>query len=220
MGHESERDVNIPAIDPRASAVVAIDMHRGHLDPEIDTMPLPVERMPGLIARAAALFDALRAAAVPIIHVVTEYRRAEEIAANPFWKAIADNPTKARRNAMRHNLQGSRGTEIIPALLGPQDIVVRDKKRYSPFHGTNLEFVLRSSLGARTLILAGINTSSCVLNCAFDSTNRDFRVVIAKDAVDSMDGVEMHEFALRLMAATCGWPLSNQEILSALLERR
>ena len=117
---------------------------------------------------------------------------------------------------MRHNLQGSPGTQIIPVLLRPADSVVRDKKRYSPFHGTNLEFVLRSALGEQTLILAGINTSSCVLNCAFESTNRDFRVVIAKDAVDSMDGAEMHEFALRLMAATCGWPLSNDEILAAL----
>lgn len=211
--------MSTPAIDARTSAVVAIDMHRGHLDPAIDTMPLPADRVPGVIARSAALFDALRAAGVPIVHVVTEYRRPEEIAANPFWKAISGNPSKARRNAMRHNLQGSPGTEIIPALLRPQDIVVRDKKRYSPFHGTNLEFVLRSSLGARTLILAGINTSSCVLNCAFDATNRDFAVVVAKDAVDSMDGVEMHEFALRLMAATCGWPLSNEEILSKLSTR-
>lgn len=211
--------MSAPALHPRSSAVVAIDMHRGHLDPAIDTMPIPAERMPGVIARAAALFDALRAAGVPIVHVVTEYRRPEEIAANPFWQAIAEDPSKARRNAMRHNLQGSPGTEIIPALLRPRDLVVRDKKRYSPFYGTNLEFVLRSSLGARTLILAGINTSSCVLNCAFDATNRDFRVVIAKDAVDSMDGVEMHEFALRLMAATCGWPLSNEEIVAA-LERR
>jgi nicotinamidase-related amidase len=195
--------------------VVAIDMHRGHLDPAIDTMPIAVERMPGVIARAAALFNALRAAGVPVVHVVTEYRSPEEIAANPFWKAISGSPTKARRNAMRHNLQGSPGTQVIPELLARDDIVVRDKKRYNPFHGTNLEFVLRSR-GAQTLILAGINTSSCVLNCAFEATNRDFAVVIAKDAVDSMDGVEMHEFALKLMAATCGWPLSNAEIVSLL----
>lgn len=205
-----------PRLDPRATAAVAIDMHRGHLDAEVATMPIPPQRMPGLIARAAALFDALRARGVPVVHVVTEYRGAEEIASNPFWKAIADDPSKARNNALRHNLRGSPGTQVIPALLGAGDVVVRDKKRYNPFHATNLEFVLRSGLGAQTLILAGINTSSCVLNCAFESTNRDFRVVIASDAVDSMDGAEMHEFALRLMAATCGWPLSNQEIIAAL----
>jgi hypothetical protein len=34
--------------------------------------------------------------------------------------------------------------------------------------------------------------------------------------VDSMDGEEMHRFALRLMGATCGWVLSNAEIVKAL----
>jgi nicotinamidase-related amidase len=66
------------------------------------------------------------------------------------------------------------------------------------------------------VILAGINTSSCVLNAAFDATNRDFRVIVAADAVDSMDGEEMHRFALALMAATVGWPLDNASIFKAL----
>ena len=105
--------------------------------------------------------------------------------------------------------------EIIPHLLRSHDVIVRDKKRYNPFYGTNLEFLLRQNLRADTVILAGINTSSCVLNCAFEATNRDFRVVIAADAVDSMDGEEMHRFALKLMAATVGWPLSNGQILEA-----
>jgi len=52
--------------------------------------------------------------------------------------------------------------------------------------------------------------------CAFESTNHDFRVVIAADAVDSMDGEEMHRFALKLMAATVGWPMTNGEISEAL----
>ncbi|HEX6210338.1 MAG TPA: isochorismatase family protein, partial [Methylomirabilota bacterium] len=71
-------------------------------------------------------------------------------------------------------------------------------------------------LGADTLILAGINTTTCVLCAAFDATNRDFRVVVAVDAVDSMDGEEMHGFALRLMGAAVGWPLGNDAIVKAL----
>jgi biuret amidohydrolase len=65
------------------------------------------------------------------------------------------------------------------------------------------------------VILAGINTTTCVLCSAFEATNRDFRVVIASDAVDSMDGEEMHRFALRLMEAAIGWPLTNQQIIEA-----
>jgi len=86
----------------------------------------------------------------------------------------------------------------------------------SVFAPTDLEFVLRRRLGADTVILAGINTTTCVLCAAFEATNRDFRVVVATDAVDSMDGEDMHRFALKLIAAALGWPLTHDEILQAL----
>lgn len=203
-------------LDPARTAAVAIDMHRGHLDPTVATLPLAAERCGPVVKRAAALFAALRERGVPIVHVVTEYRDAAEIAANPFWKAIHDDPAKARRGILGHNLAGSPGTEIMPELYESRDRVVRGKKRYSSFHGTDLEFLLRQRLGVDTLILAGINTTSCVLCAAFDAANRDFRVVIAADAVDSMDGDEMHRFALRLMGATLGWPLGTDAIIQAL----
>jgi nicotinamidase-related amidase len=203
-------------LDPARTAAVAIDMHRGHLEPGVATLPLAAERCGPLIKRAAALFAALRERGVPIVHVVTEYRDAGEIAANPFWKAAHEDPGKARRGILRHNLAGSPGTEIVAELHDSRDLVVRGKKRYSSFHGTDLEFLLRRRLGADTLILAGINTTTCVLCAAFDATNRDFRVVVAADAVDSMDGEEMHGFALRLMGAALGWPLGNDAIVAAL----
>ena len=203
------------SLDPRRTAVVAIDMHRGHLDPVVGTLPIPAERCGPVIARAAALFQELRVLGVPIVHVVTEYRDAGEIAANPFWKGIHDDATKARKGILKHNLAGSPGTQIIPSLWADGDLRVGGKKRYNCFDATDLEFLLRAR-GVETLILAGINTTTCVLNTAFEATNRDFRVVIAAEAVDSMDGEEMHRFALRLMSAAVGWVLSNEEILKAL----
>jgi biuret amidohydrolase len=198
------------------TAVVAIDMHRGHLDPAVATLPLPAARCGPVIKRAASLFADLRDRSVPIVHVVTEYRDAAEIAANPFWKAAHDDPGKARRGILNHNLAGGAGTEIVPELYDPRDVVVRSKKRYSVFQPTDLEFVLRQRLGVDTVILAGINTTTCVLCAGFEATNRDFRVIVAAEAVDSMDGEEMHRFALRLIAAAIGWPLSNEEIVRAI----
>jgi len=202
-------------LDPRTTVAVAIDMHRGHLDPAVATLPLPAERCGPVVKRAAALLAGLRERGVPVVHVVTEYREPAEIAANPFWKAAHDDPGKARRGILRHNLAGSPGTEIIAELHDPRDLVVCGKKRYSSFHATDLEFLLRR-LGADTVILAGINTTTCVLCAAFEATNLDFRVVIAADAVDSMDGEDMHRFALRLMQAALGWPLGNEDIFQAL----
>jgi len=203
------------SLDPARTALFAIDMHRGHLDPAVATLPLASERCDPVIARAAQLFAALRARRMPIVHVVTEYRDAQEILANPFWRAIHDEPTKARKRMSGHNIVGEPTTEIIPDLIEPGDWMVRGKKRYNPFRDTDLAFLLERRLQVDTLILAGINTTSCVLCCGFEATNRDYRVVIAADAVDSMDGEDMHCFALRLMAATVGWVLANDEIIAA-----
>jgi nicotinamidase-related amidase len=202
-------------LDPRRTALLAIDMHRGHLDPAIATLPLPAERCPGVIARARALFVSLRAIGVPIIHVVTVFRDPQETLANPFWNAITEDATKKRSGNKRHNVVGMPGTEIMPELVEASDYVVDTKKRYSPFLHTDLEFLLSRRLEADTVILAGINTTSCVLCASFEATNRDYRVVIAADACDSMDGEEAHAFALKLMANVTGWVMTNDEILAA-----
>src|SRR2546423_14981747 len=110
---------------PARTAVVAVDMHRGHLDPAVATLPLAAERCGPVIKRAAALFADLRARGVSIVHVVTEYRDAGEIAANPFWKAAHDDPSNARKRILRHNLAGSPGTGLIPELLDEPHVVVR-----------------------------------------------------------------------------------------------
>src|SRR5688500_20218404 len=120
----------MPRLDAARTAVVAIAMHRGHVDPAVATLPLPAARCGSVIKRAASLFADLRARGVPIVHVVTEYRDAAEIAANPFWKAAHDDPAKARRGILNHNLSGGPGTEIIPELYDARDLVVRSKKRY------------------------------------------------------------------------------------------
>jgi len=202
-------------LDPRSTALIAIDMHRGHLDPAVATLPLPAERCPGVIARARALFTGLRAIGVPIVHVVTVFRDPQETLANPFWGAIVDDPDKKRSGNKRHNVVGMPGTEIIPDLLDPSDYVVDTKKRYSAFMHTDLDFLLSQRLKADTVILTGINTTSCVFCTSFEATNRDYRVVIAADACDTMDGEEAHQFALKLMANITGWVMTNDEILAA-----
>jgi nicotinamidase-related amidase len=202
-------------IDPKTAAVVSIDMHRGHLDPAVATMPLGPDQCRRVIGAARELFGGLRPLGIPIVHMVTLYRDPGEAASNPFWRAIAEDPGMKRSSNLRHNLLGSPGTQVIPELLDPRDIVIDRKKRYDCFYQTDLDFVLRHRLGARTVILTGVNTTSCVQCTAFEAHTRDYAVVIAADCVDSMDGEEMHRFALRNMAATVGWVLNNDQILAA-----
>jgi nicotinamidase-related amidase len=203
-------------LSPGKTAAVMVDLHRGHLDSGVATVPLPDDRARRVIRDTAPFLQELRARQVPVIHVVSQYRHPDEIASNPFWKAIHDDPTKARKGILRHNLEGSPGTEVIPELWDEGDIRIDSKKRYSSYLGTDLEFVLRSRLGVDTVILGGVNTNTCVMCAAFETTNRDFRLIIAEECVDTMDGEEMHRFALQSMAASLGWVMHNDEILRVL----
>lgn len=208
--------MNIFPLDSARTALVSIDMHRGHLDPTVATLPLPAERCAPLLERAGELFGILRAARVPIIHVVSTYRDVEELRSSPIWLAKSQDPTATRQNSLRHNLEGSPGTEIMPGLRQPGDAVLTTKKRYSSFLGTELDWLLRSRYGAETVILAGVNTNTCVQCAAFEACNRDYRVIVASDCVDSMDGEDMHRFALRSMGAALGWIWTNETVAQAL----
>lgn len=202
-------------LDPSRTVAVAIDMHRGHLDPAVATMPLPAERAARVVANTSPFFDALRALGIPIVHVVTMYRSPEEALSNPFWRAKAEDPQATRRTADKHNVLPSRGTEIIPDLYRASDRVVTHKKRYDCFYGTDLEFVLRG-LGAEAVLLTGVNTNSCVLGTAFAANVRDFRTIVVTDCVNTMDGDALHEAGLAVIRTAVGWTCTAQEVLAAL----
>ncbi|HTJ27265.1 MAG TPA: isochorismatase family protein, partial [Candidatus Limnocylindria bacterium] len=72
-------------------------------------------------------------------------------------------------------------------------------------------FVLRD-LGARTVILTGVNTNSCILCSSFETVNRDYELIVLRDCVDSMDGVEAHETAITLIETALGRVLSWTEL--------
>jgi len=175
-------------------------MHRGHLDPAVATLPLEAEKSRALIARSAPIFSALRGAGIPVVQVVTVYRRPHESESNPFW---GGKRSATRLRSHEHNLLGNPGTQIVPELYAPSDIVVNSKKRYSAYLHTDLEFVLRD-LGARTVLLAGVNTNSCILCSAFETVNRDFELIVMEDCVDTMDGDEAHRMALELIRTCLG----------------
>ncbi len=197
-------------------AIISVDMHRGHLDPAIATLPLlPKERCDRVIANTAAFFASARALEIPVISVVTIYRDGDEILSNPHWREKNADPSATRKNIAKHNLQGEPTTQIIPELYREGDYIVNTKKRYSCYYGTDLEFLIRQ-IGAKNVILTGINTSSCVLCTAFESFNRDFGVYVVEDCCDSMDGPEFHEAAVMFINRILGKVVSSAEILEIL----
>jgi nicotinamidase-related amidase len=61
-------------LDAGRTAVVSIDMHRGHLDPSPEC-PCPAPRARDIVAPIDAFHDRVRALGIPIIHVRSALRR-------------------------------------------------------------------------------------------------------------------------------------------------
>jgi ureidoacrylate peracid hydrolase len=160
------------------------------------------------------LMDWCRTQAVPVIHLVTRYRDAQEISSNPFWRTRADDPKVTRKNVLRHNIAGSPGCEIMPGLLDAKhDWVVDTKKRYNCFVATDLELLLRSH-GINTLIVTGVNTNSCILSTVTAACSMDFAVIVPSDCVDTMDKPELHNAALLCIKTAFGFVMTSQQLMA------
>jgi len=215
-------------LKPTETAIVTIDMHRGHLDMSVATMPAKPEDARRVIANAREVLDFSRAKKIPIIHVVLVYRRIAGIGSegmtSPFWKALhaaqgdLDRLTPGRKSTVReHNIEGSPGTQIIPELYKDGDYVINNKKRLDCFHGTDLRQLL-DALKIRNVVLMGINTNTCVLNTSFTAFNYDYRVVVLSDCVASMYGDDLHVLGLQNVARCLGWVITDEQFFEKLKE--
>ncbi|WP_084539972.1 cysteine hydrolase family protein [Azorhizobium doebereinerae] len=201
-------------VDAPKAAIVAIDLHRGHLDMAVATMPTSPEVAARVIAANARLFAWARAAGVPVVHLMTSYRDAGEIAANPFWRSRAEDPAATRKNVLRHNLEGGPGCQVMPELWLAGDVLVDTKKRYDCFIASDLDFLLRSR-GINTLIITGVNTNSCVLATTTAANVRDYAVIVVEDCVDTMDGPALHEAGLLCIRTAFGSVLSSAQVMAS-----
>ena len=216
-------------LDPIKTAIVTIDMHRGHLDPEVATMPASAEDAERVIKNAEDVLGFARAHGVPIIHVKLVFRKIPGLGSEgmpvKFWKALHDIVDETNRlspgrksTVDDHNIMGTVQTELIPSLFADGDYVIDNKKRLDCFMGTDLEGLL-DALGVENVGLMGINPNTCVLNTAFTAFNKDYRVVVMSDCVASMYGEDLHVLGLQNVCRCLGWVVSNDEFKQKLADK-
>jgi biuret amidohydrolase len=212
-------------LDPARTAVLAIDTHRGHLDPDVATMPVAADVAADVVAATQRLLEGVRRAGVPTAFLVMQNRTVagrSEYLRNPWWRAVEEARESLTPDLPStisgHNLVGSPQTQVMPELQpGPDDIVITSKHRLSSFIDTDLESWLRVR-GVETLLLLGINTNTCVQCAAFEGFNRDYAVVVVSDCVHSMYGDDLHELGLENVARCFGWVLGVDDVLRKLEE--
>lgn len=200
-------------LDPASTAVISIDMHRGHLEDSPDC-PCPAPRARDVVAPIDAFHRAARALAVPIVHVKSVLRPggADDLAGIPAaWRRTFPLHVGPIPNADAHAIEGSRWTEWVTEVL-PQDLRVENKRRLSAFYPTDLDFLLRNQR-ITTVVLDGGFTDCCVLNTAFDANNHNYRVIALRDLVRGTDD-HLEAAALSMVSLHLGLVMDSAALLA------
>lgn len=201
-------------LPPDASAVISIDMHRGHLEDSPDC-PCPAPRVREIVAPVNRFHAEARARGIPVIHVRSVLRKGGVDDLNGVrsaWRMTFPLHVGPIPNSDVHAIEGSRWTEFVTEIA-EGDLIVSGKKRLSPFYATDLEFLLRQ-LGTKALVLTGGMSDCCVLNAAFEGSNMGFRVTVAQDLVRGTDA-EMEAAAMKMVSLHLGLVMDSVEITAA-----
>lgn len=132
-----------------------------------------------------------------------------------FEPDLRDAFPEIRSKGIQITIKGTEGCQIVSELtIAPSDHVLI-KKRYSAFFKTDLDQTL-DSLKPDVLVLAGINTHACVRMTAIDAYQRDWKVILASDCVDSYDR-EHHDVSLKYMKDKIASVMTNEDLRKLLL---
>jgi nicotinamidase/pyrazinamidase len=87
-----------------------------------------------------------------------------------------------------HCIVGTEEHDLVEELreFEPEAAAVVQKTRYSAFHGTKLDEILRD-LSPDEVHVIGLCTDICVLHTTADLRNRDYQVFVHRDGVETFD---------------------------------
>jgi len=130
--------------------------------------------------RLPILISAARKAGVRIVFIRCVYSSDRNIYMSDVWLEQAARKRKGGYTSIPVCSDGSwEGDWYGDVRPEPGDIVV-SKHRYSAFHNTDLDLILRSN-GIRSVIITGVVTNVCVETTAREAFVRDYYVVVVDD---------------------------------------
>ena len=208
------------ALDPKAAALVIIDMQRDFLEPGGFGAALgnDVAQLRSAIAPTQRVLAACRAAGMLVIHTREGHR--------PDLSDLP--PAKKRRGNLpagigdpgpmgRILVRGEAGHDIVPELAPLPGEPVVDKPGKGAFFATDLETMLRGR-GITQLIVCGVTTEVCVNTTVREANDRGFDCLVLADCVGSYFP-EFQQAALAMIKAQggiFGWVAPSVSLVSVL----
>lgn len=166
--------------------------------------------------RAGRLFEKRAQFTTAINELLTLFREENH---NIIWvrqvfkEDLSDSYLALRHAKQQWTIEGTAGCELLAELTRLPDEPEIIKKRYSAFFQTELDALLQE-ISPSEIVIAGVNTHACVRVTAIDAYQRDYKLVLAQECIDSYDQ-GCHEESFNYMVNSgIGIPLSNQQIKS------
>lgn len=169
-----------PTLEPSRTAVVYFDTlkvylynREGGIRPEAQAQVAACQRM----------LEAARSLEMPVVYAAADHRPDGADWATSITDNNADrfSDVLGKPRLRPATTRGSQGAEVIDELAPrPGDYVIR-KHRWSAFQNTHLQLSLRTA-GVDTICIAGGGTDVGVAATAYAARDRDFNVVILRDA--------------------------------------
>jgi nicotinamidase-related amidase len=206
--------------DPRATALVMIDMQRDFVEPGGfgEALGNDVTPLQAVIGPCRRMLDAARVREMLVIHTREGHRA--DLTDCPPTKIVRGRGEKriGDRGPMgRILVRGEPGHDIVPELApGPGEVVV-DKPGKGAFFATDFDHVLHNR-GIRSLIVCGVTTEVCVNTTVREANDRGYECVVLADCVGSYFP-EFQRVALEMIKAQggiFGWVSDSKSALESL----
>jgi ureidoacrylate peracid hydrolase len=212
------------SLDLARTAVIVVDMQNAFASPGgmLDLAGIDVRPASEAVANARMVCEAARSAGVPVIYLTIGYPPDQSTAGGPD----SPNPHKELALRLMRERPELRGTlltfgtwdfQIVDELAPEAGDLVLVKSRYSGFHGTDLDSVLRSR-GIRNLLVAGIASNVCVESTIRDAYFNEYWPVLIADATMPAGPAEIQRATLYNVSTFFGWVTSSEDVATVLRE--
>jgi ureidoacrylate peracid hydrolase len=221
------------SIDVARTAVVVVDMQNdfgaeGGMFARAGIDILPIRNV---IGPTKEVLTAARKAGLKVLYLKMEFRPDLSDAGapdSPNWLKhrhlrIGDRVAAPDGTEGRILVQNTWNTEILSELRPQAGDIVVSKHRYSGFHGTDLDAILRK-LNIKYLVFTGCTTSVCVESTMRDAMFRDYCCVLLADCTAEPIGAGLprsnHEASLLVLQVQFGWVAESAGLIRALEGQR
>ena len=165
-----------------------------------------------MAARLPQLLDRARAANVLVVFVRNIYNASPNLYLSDVWLEQAARKREGSYVTRPVCVANSWGADFFADVRPLATEAIVTKHRYSAFHNTDLETILRAN-GIRTVVLSGCATNVCVETSAREAFLRDYYVVIAEDGTAGY-ALEKHESTLKTIDLYFGEVASIADVVS------